>query len=71
VVDLEAAMTERSDYRKLVKAAKRCGASYTTGRGHAKLIWPDGTHVTVPSTPGSGKAWISFRQRLRAKGVPV
>jgi hypothetical protein len=64
-------VTERSDYRKLVKAATRAGAAYTTGRGHAKLIWPDGTHVTVPSTPGSGKAWISFRQRLRAKGVPV
>lgn len=64
-------MTERSDYRKLVKAATKAGATLSNGRGHAKLIWPDGSHVVIPGTPGSGKAWISFRQRLRSKGVQV
>jgi hypothetical protein len=66
-------MTERSDYRKLVKAATKTGARIveSNGHGHRKLLWPDGSHIVIPGTPGSGKALISFRQRLRSKGVPV
>jgi len=64
-------MTERGDYRKLVRVARSCGATVQTNGRHAKLVFPDGTHETIPGTPGSGKALISFRQRLRARGIPV
>jgi len=67
-------MTEKGDLHKLVKAAQKSGAVYdedSSGR-HAKLVWPDGTHIVIPgSRLGSSKTLTSFRQRLRAKGVEV
>lgn len=65
-------MTDRGDYDKLITAARRYARVENNGRGrHRKLVFPDGSHVAIPGTPGSGKAYTSFRQRLRAKGVPV
>lgn len=65
-------MSERGDYRKLIRTAIRFGCVVEHHGRHAKLMFPDGSHVPyTTSNEGSPKTFTALRTKLRAKGVPV
>lgn len=59
------------DTRKLLRAARRRGWTVeNTGKGHLRVTNPGGDSVTLGGSPGSRRACLEERLRLRRLGLP-
>ena len=55
--------------RDMVRQAEEAGFSFVrlTGKSHALMRHPNGSQITISSTPGDKKAEMAFRTQLKRK----